>query len=82
MDDAPSSYIAVALRHAEIQRFVDGTYYGVIPGFPPEDAVWAVGGTLADLYDALQLALRTKVELLIRTGRSRRLPTIDGLRPT
>jgi hypothetical protein len=54
---------------------------GEIPGFPPDDAVWAVGGTLADVYDAVQLALRTKVELLVATGRPHRLPTISGLRP-
>jgi hypothetical protein len=81
MDHAPSPYIQAALHHAEIQRCIDGTYYGEIPGFPPDDAVWAVGGILADVYDALQLALQTKVELLVKTGRAHRLPTMDGQRP-
>jgi hypothetical protein len=82
MDDAPSPYVQAALGHAEIQRWIDGTYYGEIPGFPPHDEVWAVGGTLADVYDALQLALRTKIALLIKTGRDGRLPSFDGLRPS
>ncbi len=73
-----SRYIKAALLHAQSTEQADRTYYAEIPGVP---GAWAVGATYEGCYGALRLALETKVDVLVKQGRGRRLPTIAGVRP-
>jgi predicted RNase H-like HicB family nuclease len=69
-------YIRAAIRHAEIEKTEDGTWFASIPKF---EGLWAIGPTRESAAQELCQTLDGWLDVHIKIGREEP-PEVDGVK--